>query len=673
MAEAAGAKKRSRGAWPGRQLRYILVLAVATIASFALILVAYRRATNDAVVQLYAQERILARQAASGIGDYFGYLQDMLRFLSTVDSVRDMSDGGKDMLRSFFRTHAEDLASVSRVDERGTLSFTFPYESTAGRSLVSQAHVARFLSRKTAVLSELFTSVQGFPAIALYSPVGGADEFKGGLAVLVPFERISRRYFQAIVLGKKGYGILLDSRGSILYSPVAGMSGRTIFEESPHIPTMGAIITKVLAGEEGTASFIDPETGVRDYVYYAPVRIADASWAVLVRASETEAIGFITGFRNTWFALTALLFAVFGIWAFLLMRSFARLGKANENLLASNALLGDALAELSSMQARLVHSGKMAALGQVTASIAHQFNTPLGAILSANGGIVAALRDELLPALRFYAALPPGLRSRFDALMEGAQVAMSSPPERRLHVDRAAIDELEARLSAAGEAEALELAESLAEMGAIGDIDAAVELAACEEGPAVIRAAAALSGALGSAMLVKYAAEKASGTVSALRTYVRADRAEERSLIELGDELDLLLALYVETPRNNVRIVRRYGDGIRVRGVPDRLSQIWVNIIDNAMHSMKGRGTLEIDIGREGAKAVVVISDSGPGIPAEVAPRIFEPFFTTKPQGDGSGIGLDLARGIAREHGGDIVFESVPGRTRFIVTLPAAD
>jgi signal transduction histidine kinase len=67
---------------------------------------------------------------------------------------------------------------------------------------------------------------------------------------------------------------------------------------------------------------------------------------------------------------------------------------------------------------------------------------------------------------------------------------------------------------------------------------------------------------------------------------------------------------------------------------------------------------------------VVQITDSGCGIEPEIKPRIFEPFFTTKPAGEGSGLGLDIARKIIDKHQGKIEVESKPGRTTFSVWLP---
>ncbi|MGE2727745.1 ATP-binding protein [Mycolicibacterium pulveris] len=105
---------------------------------------------------------------------------------------------------------------------------------------------------------------------------------------------------------------------------------------------------------------------------------------------------------------------------------------------------------------------------------------------------------------------------------------------------------------------------------------------------------------------------------------------------------------------------------------PGDLNEVWSNLIDNAIQAMNGRGTLTIRTARHNDDMVrVEICDDGPGIPADHIDRIFTPFFTTKPFGEGTGLGLDLARRIVVEkHHGDIRVESAPGDTRFIVLLP---
>ena len=102
------------------------------------------------------------------------------------------------------------------------------------------------------------------------------------------------------------------------------------------------------------------------------------------------------------------------------------------------------------------------------------------------------------------------------------------------------------------------------------------------------------------------------------------------------------------------------------------LSQVWANMLENALDAVREGGHVVV-AARPGErdKVVVSVTDDGPGIPEDIMPRIFEPFFTTKPVGEGSGLGLDIARRIVRRHSGTIDVQSRPGHTEFRVTLPA--
>ena len=100
-------------------------------------------------------------------------------------------------------------------------------------------------------------------------------------------------------------------------------------------------------------------------------------------------------------------------------------------------------------------------------------------------------------------------------------------------------------------------------------------------------------------------------------------------------------------------------------------TQIWTNIIYNAIQAMNHDGSLEISYIEKKLSAVVSIKDSGPGIPMHVQPHVFEPFFTTKSRGEGSGLGLDIVKKIVEKHNGEISFQTEIGEgTTFFVELP---
>jgi signal transduction histidine kinase len=103
------------------------------------------------------------------------------------------------------------------------------------------------------------------------------------------------------------------------------------------------------------------------------------------------------------------------------------------------------------------------------------------------------------------------------------------------------------------------------------------------------------------------------------------------------------------------------------------LNQVWSNLLENALDSIGDCGHVIVNARREHDTVVVRVVDDGPGIPAENLSRIFDPFFTTKAVGQGTGLGLDIARRIVRRHNGHIDVDSRPDgrRTEFRVTLPA--
>jgi PAS domain S-box-containing protein len=107
---------------------------------------------------------------------------------------------------------------------------------------------------------------------------------------------------------------------------------------------------------------------------------------------------------------------------------------------------------------------------------------------------------------------------------------------------------------------------------------------------------------------------------------------------------------------------------------PERLQQVLINIILNALDAMPKGGKLGIGLAQEGDRAVIRVSDTGVGIKPEHMPRIFDPFFTTKGVGKGTGLGLSISYAIIKEHSGDIKVESEVGRgTTFTISLPAGE
>lgn len=136
--------------------------------------------------------------------------------------------------------------------------------------------------------------------------------------------------------------------------------------------------------------------------------------------------------------------------------------------------------------------------------------------------------------------------------------------------------------------------------------------------------------------------------------------------------LDQVLATAQTTVEmKDIGIHKTYAGQTPVLVFPDQLRQALVNLVTNAVQAMKGTGTLTLATAVSDHTATATIADSGPGISKPHLSKVFDPFFTTKGQGEGSGLGLTVARRIIRKFGGDLRIESVEGRgTTCIVTLP---
>ncbi|HSC56762.1 MAG TPA: ATP-binding protein [Nitrospira sp.] len=150
------------------------------------------------------------------------------------------------------------------------------------------------------------------------------------------------------------------------------------------------------------------------------------------------------------------------------------------------------------------------------------------------------------------------------------------------------------------------------------------------------------------------------------------ETSDQRQTVHLERELDQALATITASLGMSELIVeRQYAGDTVVSALPDQLRQAFTNLLMNAVQAMKGKGTLRLSTIVAEASVVTTIADSGPGIPKQHLSKIFDPFFTTKGQGEGSGLGLTVARRIIKKFGGDIRLESVEGTgTSCMVTLP---
>ena len=321
-----------------------------------------------------------------------------------------------------------------------------------------------------------------------------------------------------------------------------------------------------------------------------------------------------------------------------------------------------------------LHNEKMISLGKLSAGLAHELNNPASAIERS----ASLVEDRLEDTEKATRALSAARLS--DAQLAAVDVILASCMARQTQPVLSCIEQSD-REDAIAEWLAGHGLDTV-NAGMLADtqvtFEALDQLADAVSGPAlnaVLRWAAAGCGLRRLASGIQDSAMRISGLVMAIKGFTSMDQALVAQSVDLGPSLgNTVTVLNSKAREKSIDVtVDLEPDLPTVRGFAGELNQIWGNLIDNALDAVPARGRVEVSARREGQRVAVRIVDNGPGIPPQNLARIFDPFFTTKPQGQGTGLGLDIVRRLVRHNDGVIDVESKPGRTEFRVTLPIAD
>ena len=326
--------------------------------------------------------------------------------------------------------------------------------------------------------------------------------------------------------------------------------------------------------------------------------------------------------------------------------------------------------EIRKRSEQLVQSEKLAALGQLVAGIAHELNTPLGAIVSSSRTLKTLLYGSVRFIVVSLADMPEDIR---EQCLKLARECVSVPVSYRSGEERKLRKALDARLAAAGVRESSSCAERLVELGVVDIDDRLLQAILSPYGEAVIDIAVRMAQSVRLTEIVVMAAEKAAHVVAALKHYSRQNPDKDAGPVNIEEEIQAILTLYTNRIKYGVDVRLEFEGRAVVHGNRDRLNQVWINLVNNALQAMEYQGSLVIGGRIRDGGLEVFVRDSGPGIPPEVRNRIYEPFFTTKPMGEGTGLGLDIAKRIVQEHGGRIDFVTGGNGTEFRVWLPRGE
>jgi len=319
---------------------------------------------------------------------------------------------------------------------------------------------------------------------------------------------------------------------------------------------------------------------------------------------------------------------------------------------------------------------KLAALGQMSAGLAHELNNPAAAAKRSAQALGNALDSINSVMATFVAAgVEREDAARLVALQQEA-LARAAAATPLTAIDAAdAEDAMGEMLEKHGIADAWRIAEPLAAAGLDCPWLEQVEDRAGTAFPAAVDWVATSLTARSLADDLREATERMSDLVGAIKSYTYMDQADLQE-IDVHEGLEATLTiLHHKLKHTQIEVRREYGDAVpRICVYGSELNQVWTNLLDNAIDALGEEGTITLSTACwEGNGVEVRIADDGPGIPEDVRRRVFDPFFTTKGVGAGTGLGLDATRRIiADRHQGTIDFTSGPGGTTFTVRLPRA-
>jgi len=339
---------------------------------------------------------------------------------------------------------------------------------------------------------------------------------------------------------------------------------------------------------------------------------------------------------------------------------------SREELKQKNETLREALDQLVNMQSDIIQQEKLATLGMLIAGIAHEINTPLGAIKASNENLEQGIMLNLIEKIKSTPKEVITESAKLFALSKKEELKLTTREERQ-HVKK-----IEEQLNQQNPT--LEnknyFARKLVEIGFKEVEETLQSFLIHQNNLEVFAFSSDLNKIMKSINTISLAVDKASKVVKALNTFSHGNIENEISTFNLYDNVESVITLLWNKIKYGSTVVNSIDKQMNITANPEELSQVWTNIVNNALQASNNKCTIWLNSKEEGNNHIISIANNGPVIPEFALPKIFDAFYSTKKRGDGTGLGLNIVKKIIEKHNGQITCLSNEELTTFIITLP---